>query len=149
MISTRKNMTINREQTAATIQTEEEHDNLARSTKKIKMVEGDTNNPSFESHNEHDKFSDCRRKSSYKEKVMGSTLDTEMGDVEGDEVEDNVCDDDEVQEDDTGPWFSMGTIKQEKIDARWPWKMSLIIKLVGRSVGYHFLHNHLQALWKC
>lgn len=52
--------------------------------------------------------------------------------------EDMVSNDD-LEEEVDGPWFSMEMSKAEKIEARKPWKMSLIIKLVGRSIGYRFL----------
>lgn len=139
----------NGEHTAANIQYEEEHDNLARSTKKVKMAEGNANINFSESTDDRGQFFDCRRKSSYKDKVLGPNMDTEMGEIEDDDFEGNVSDDDIVEEDDVAPWFSMGMTKQEKIDARWLWRMCLIIRLVGRSVGCHFLHNHLQSLRKC
>lgn len=47
-----------------------------------------------------------------------------------------------------GPWFSMGMSKQEKLEARRPWRWSLIIKLVGNNIGYHYLLCRLQSLWK-
>lgn len=103
--------------TAATIQTDEETDNLARSTKKVKVAEGDINNQSSETNAADDQFSEGRRKTSYKEKVTGPSFDKEMGNGDVEDFDDNVFDDDEVVEDDMGPWFSMGMTKQEKIDA--------------------------------
>lgn len=47
-----------------------------------------------------------------------------------------VTDDDFLEADDDGSWFSMGMSKEEKYEAKKPWCMSLIIKLVGRSIGY-------------
>lgn len=56
------------------------------------------------------------RKSSYREKLMG------MEDVAQVEEEDldlgDVFDDDVLEEDDDGPWFSMGMTKKEKCEAK-------------------------------
>lgn len=41
-----------------------------------------------------------------------------------------------------------GMTKEEKIEARRPWKLSVIIKLVGRSIGYPFLLKKIQIVWK-
>lgn len=38
--------------------------------------------------------------------------------------------------------------KIEKIEARRPWSNSLIIKLVGRMIGYQYLWRRIQAMWK-
>lgn len=45
-------------------------------------------------------------------------------------------------------WFGMGMSREEKLEARWPWRNSLIIKLIGRSTGYHYLWRQLQAMWR-
>lgn len=38
--------------------------------------------------------------------------------------------------------------REEKIEARKPWHLSMIIKLVGRSIRYQFLLRRLQSMWK-
>lgn len=88
-----------------------------------------------------------RQKSSYKDKVMGMGADVVMEDEDADLYGD-ASDDDEIYEDDDGPWISLGMTKEEKIEAMKPWRLSLIIKLVGRKIGYQFLLRHLQSLWK-
>lgn len=93
-------------------------------------------------------FSEDRRKSSYKDKVMGMSFDTEMDEAIEEELDGDVSDDDQVVEDNDGPWFSMGMSKEEKIKARRPWRWSLIVKLVGRNIGYYILLRRLQNLWK-
>src|SRR3954463_13819301 len=66
------------------------------------------------------------------------------------EVDDegNTSDDDLVEEGDGVSWFGMGMTKMEKIEVRRPWRNSLIVKLVGRSVGYQFLLKRTQAMCK-
>lgn len=68
------------------------------------------------------------------------------GDEES-EVDGEISHDNIVEEED-GPWFSMGMTKLEKHEARRPWRMSVIIKLVGRSIGYQFLLRRLQTMWR-
>lgn len=74
-------------------------------------------------------------------------FDTPMDGVDMD-LERNVPDDDELEEMDDGQWFSMGMTKEEKIEARKPWRLNLIIKMVGRSIGYQLLLRRLQAMWR-
>lgn len=38
-----------------------------------------------------------------------------------------------------GRGFSMGMSRSEKQEARRPWRLSLLIKLVRRSIAYQFL----------
>lgn len=85
-----------------------------------------------------------RRKASFKDTLVGS-MDTQMdeGDMGSDE---EIYDDDEMDGDEEGHCFSMGMSKEGKIDVRKPWNMSVIIKLVGRSIGYHFLLRRLQSM---
>lgn len=67
---------------------------------------------------------------------------------EEEDEEGNTSDDDLVEEGDGVSWFGMGMTKMEKMEARRPWRNSLIIKLVGRSIGYQFLWRRIQAMWK-
>lgn len=63
--------------------------------------------------------------------------------------DDSDCSDDNLSDDKAdGPLFSMGTTKQEKIIARKPWRTSLIIKLIGRKIGYQFLLLCLHRMWR-
>lgn len=52
------------------------------------------------------------------------------------------------EEENSHSWFSMGMIRSEKIEARKPWHYNLIIKLLGRRIGYHYLSKRIQAMWK-
>lgn len=51
----------------------------------------------------------------------------------------DVSDDDEVEDRDDDAWFGMGMLRGEKLEAQRPWRNSVIIKLIGRSIKYHFL----------
>lgn len=87
---------------------------------------------------------EARRKVSYKDIAMGITENSQSEKVdEGDDKE--ISDDDLIEEatDDTS--FKMGMTCEEKLEARLPWRNSLIVKLAGRSIGYHYLWRRLQA----
>lgn len=123
----------------------EEEDILQRSTKRTKESreradlnggEGKTSDPD-----------PAGRGKSYRDTVMGDSMDSQTSQEEEDE-EGNTSDDDEILEGDKTTWFGMGMTKQEKIAARRPWRSSLIIKLVGRSIGYHYLSRRIQTMWR-
>lgn len=59
-----------------------------------------------------------------------------------------VLDDYLMEANDDGPWFYMWMSKKEKIEARRLWRNSVIIKLVGRRIGYQYLLKCIQAMWK-
>lgn len=46
------------------------------------------------------------------------------------------------------PWFNMGMSRSEKLEARLPWRSSIIIKLVGRKMEHHYLSKRIQSMWK-
>lgn len=54
-----------------------------------------------------------------------------------------ISNDDIMEEEDKGPWFSIGMSIDEKQEARKSWHLSMIIKLVGRSIKYQFLLRRL------
>lgn len=62
---------------------------------------------------------------------------------EEDESDDDMCD-----KEDDNPWLNIGTSKEEKKTARKPWKLSVIIKFVGKMIGYQYLFHRLQLLWR-
>lgn len=41
-----------------------------------------------------------------------------------------------------GTWFALGMTKEEKIEARRPWLNNIIVKLIGRTICYHYLWRH-------
>lgn len=44
------------------------------------------------------------------------------------------------------PWFSAGMTKEEKSKARKTCNLSVIVKLVGKNIGYHYFLHRLQTL---
>lgn len=117
--------------------TEEEADLLRQSTRREKQnIAAETETPNY-----------GRKFNSYKESVMGQSGKENL---EGnkDAYEEEVSDDDKIPEVSNEAWFGMGMTQKEKIEARWPWRNSLIIKLVGRTVGYHYLWRRLKAMWR-
>lgn len=67
---------------------------------------------------------------------------------EEEDGEGNTSDDDVIEEGDNETWFDMGMTRKEKIKARKTWRNSIIIKLVGRTIGYQYLWKHIQAIWR-
>lgn len=59
-----------------------------------------------------------------------------------------ISDDDIIEEGEDMTCFEIGMTREEKVEARRPWTNSLIIKLVERSIGYHYLLCRLQAIWR-
>lgn len=65
------------------------------------------------------------------------------------EEDDGAVSDDDVIEESTDPsWFGIGMTREEKLRARRPWWNSLIVKLVGRPIGYHYLLRRIQIMWR-
>lgn len=83
--------------------------------------------------------------SSYKELVIRDKGSGERGKKDL-MTEGEVSDDDTIEEGDDEAWFGIGMTREEKIEARRPWRSSLIIKLIGRSIGYHYLWRRIQAM---
>ncbi|KAG5245718.1 receptor protein [Salix suchowensis] len=104
----------------------EEEDLLARSSKKVKI--GDNN------------------RQSYVEKLMGESLVTHEIDEDN---HPNYCisedEDDDADEDDC-PVIKISSEEKKRIWA--PWQQTLIIKLMGRKVGYMFFMQRLRNMWK-
>lgn len=123
--------------------TVEEQDNLMRNTEKVKMGSG-ASVQGWMSTKRLPKNQDGRRKTSYRDTMMGVCINTQ---IEGEYASDGEISDDDILEEDEGSWFSMGMFKEEKLEARKSWWMSVIIKLVGRSIGRQFLLRKLQAIW--
>lgn len=123
----------------------EEEDILQRSTKRTKESHESTDTNNGKGKNPDPDL--AGRERSYRDTVMGDSMESQASQEEEDE-EGNTSDDDEILEGDKISWFGMGMTKQEKIAARRPWRNSLIIKLVGRSIGYHYLLRRIQAMWR-
>lgn len=58
--------------------------------------------------------------------LMDEALADEHGEVSNDDL---------LDKDSNGPWFSIGMSRSEKIEARRPWRMSIIIKLIGLKIS--------------
>lgn len=59
-----------------------------------------------------------------------------------------VSDDDSIEKAEDETCFGIGMTHEEKMEAHRPWRNSLIIKSLGRSIGYHYLWRRLQAIWR-
>lgn len=123
---------------AMTSTSDEEVDNLIRNTKKVKTNGQGRRCDRYKIEEESGHFEESR-KSSYRDKVMG--LDSEMH-VEGLNLDlnDDAYDVGEWVDDEEGPWFSMGTTKEEKKEARKPWHLSLITKLFDEALGTNSIY---------
>lgn len=64
------------------------------------------------------------------------------------EEEGAVSDDDIIEECKGATCLSLGMTKAKKIEARRTWWNSLIIKLIGRSIWYHFPWRRIQTMWR-
>lgn len=89
---------------------------------------------------------EVRQKEKYKESVLGMKgrnwakgLDFLS---EGEVSEDNA-----IEEGDDKTCFGIGMTCEEKIKAHRPWQNFVIIKLVGRIIGYNYLWRRIQAMW--
>lgn len=75
---------------------------------------------------------------SYKDSVLGRQGGSHATD-EDLYSDGNISDDDIIKESNEDSWFGTGMTKEEKIEARKPWRNSVIVKLVGCTIGYHYL----------
>lgn len=76
---------------------------------------------------------------SYRDSVISSQQRRFSWEDEISFLENEVSDDDLVENGDNEAWFSMGMTREEKLEARRPWCLNIIIKLIGRSTDYHYL----------
>lgn len=60
--------------------------------------------------------------------------------------DDEVSDDDLMEREEGGPWFNMGMTMEGKRESRRLWRISVIIKLIRRRIGYHYLSKCIQAM---
>ena len=66
------------------------------------------------------------------------------------DLDDWLLDDeeDELEEDEDPCYLKLWLLKEEKGRIRKPWRQTLIIKLLGRSIGYKTLFQRITSLWK-
>lgn len=84
---------------------------------------------------------------SYRDTQQGKS-DKAYMEIDSYKEDSDASDDDSTKEEEEGPWFTIGMSKQEKFLTRKPWRTSLIIKLIGRKIGYQYLLKRIQSLWR-
>lgn len=84
---------------------------------------------------------------SYRDSVIGAKEKEDLGQdvMTGDG---GISDDDEVEDGDDDTYFGMGMTREEKWEARQRWRNGAIIKLIGKSISYHFLWRRIRAMWR-
>ncbi|KAJ4847160.1 hypothetical protein Tsubulata_045745 [Turnera subulata] len=88
-----------------------------------------------------------RRKLSYKEKVVGSSSsipDFVMDEGDSDLDSESDCDSGD-EEDETCPTIRLTSSQKKRLRA--PWRQALLVKMLGRKVGFKFLERKLNQLW--
>ena len=124
------------------VRSREEDDELQRSTKKVKEnhLAGSSGRP----------FSDGSkgRARSYKDKLVGEISGAyEQAFGFENTMEEGVESDDETA--DLNARIAVVNLSSErKSKMRSQWTKALIVKVIGRTVGYHFLHSRLLGMWK-
>lgn len=123
----KSNYKVSKSMAETTLSTEEE-DNIVQSTKRRKNNNVDSV--------EDEGSQTPNHRLSYSETVCGQSSTSAMATEDPNYNDDDASDDDIVEDLGDVSCFSMGMTKQEMIAARRPWRTSLILKLVGRRIGY-------------
>ena len=123
--------------------TEEEEDLLVMSNKKMRA---DDNKPEVqpldvEMTTKDNAFTEV----SFKEKILGQRLENLDEDLISEDKEDEGSNEDEEMDRDCP---TIRLLKEENVRIRLPWKKTLIIKLLGRSIGYNLLLKKINDLWR-
>lgn len=84
---------------------------------------------------------------SYKDADMGSKGKESMFQMD-EALDGEISDDNFIEESMDDSWFGIGMTREEKREARRPWWNSLFIKIVGHSIGCHYLWRRIQAMWR-
>ncbi|KAJ4842083.1 hypothetical protein Tsubulata_009435 [Turnera subulata] len=128
----------------------EETDQQERSTKKAKRTGERSEVTGMSVEDERLPSDEPRRKISYKSMLSGRSTTKGMEDVpvdDGDEYWSEESDpEDEDDEDPYCPTILLSSADKKRIYKRW--KNTLIVKLLGKRVGYRFLHRSLMYQWK-
>ena len=121
----------------AVIRSREENEELQRGNKKVKVVLSTNNSPRAED-----------RRSSFKERLIDEILGTyeEAFNFENG-METEVEFDDESSDLATGI-VAVNLSRARKANIRAQWTNALIVKVVGKMVGYQFLSSCIISLWK-
>ena len=132
----------------------EEEAELARSNKKVKDIHhADFNNgsregsPSPVSHNTESSFG-----GSFKDKLIGDIPGAfvkafEFENLMDEDVESDCENEEEAVQNRVG-WVNVRLSKETKRRIRGPWSKAIIVKLVGRSVGFAYLKSKLSQIWR-
>lgn len=132
----------------------EEEAELARSNKKVKdFHHAEFNNgsregsPSFDFHN-----NETSSGASFKDKLVGDIPGAFMKAFDFESLMDEDLESDGENEEDVNRnragWVNVRLSKETKRRIRGPWSRAIIVKLVGRSVGFDYLKSKLSQLWK-
>lgn len=92
-----------------------------------------------------------RQPRSYLDTVVGSGSGTTpflIANLRDDEVGDGMEEEDPSVEDDDPTCPNIRLSAKEKEHIREPWRQMLIVKVMGRMVGYVYLLRRLQAMWR-
>lgn len=83
---------------------------------------------------------------SFKDSLLGIDSSHQGGE---EDVDDGwLSEDDEREKEDNPDCPNIYLTKEEKAEMRRPWRKSLIIKIMGRTIGFTYLLNRLKNLWK-
>ncbi|XP_031097086.1 uncharacterized protein LOC116001342 [Ipomoea triloba] len=140
---------------AATPRSPEDEDLLQRSTKKTKRprdsMEKSNQNQAADTGQETTTFADLKSPESTRWQMPVETPNTAWGRKTNEDPfeKEMVSDDEEMGDERAYPNCPIIRVSKEKKERlRRPWRRTLIIKLLGRKVGYSFLMNRLQRMWK-
>lgn len=141
----------------------EVHDNLERSTKKTKRLynppevetmQGVETTPAEETNSEGggdaimgesvEASANQKGKLSFKN-ILTGIRDDEKIDLEEEMASDDEEEDEDMENDKECPLIRL--TKEEKARLRRPWRQSLIIKVMGKKVGYTYLLRRLNTIW--
>nr|POE58810.1 hypothetical protein CFP56_49027 [Quercus suber] len=126
----------------ATVRSREEDEELQRSTKKVKE------NHNSGSHHTTPGPSSKEGSKSYKDKLLGEILEAfEQAFDVGLNMELEADSDDDFSNLPAGK-KAMKFLGTMKTKIRAPWANALIVKVFGKTMGFHILHAHILSLWK-
>ncbi|XP_038687586.1 uncharacterized protein LOC119986972 [Tripterygium wilfordii] len=134
---------------------QEETDLLERSNKKVKTGDNgggadptDTVMASRVEETQRGEGGGQSPKTSFRDKLMGRMGAGNLSHEE--EYDDSVSDDEEeaMEEEEETDCPVIRVSKKEKRRLRSPWRQTLIIKILGRSIGYNFLLRKINNLWR-
>jgi len=122
--------------------TTEESDLLTRSNKKVKMGENINKKVDVNGWSLHQ---GAAGGVTYKDSLIGSSyLPRDMS--EDASFKECISEDEEDEDEEDCPVIKLSVEEKKRI--RFPWRQTLIVKVMGRRVGYMYLIKRLKAMWK-